>query len=88
MDAWPGQWCSIESWQSALLPVEWGVVVQDVPGGSSHSGGASRQFLSAHVQPNEWHVVNLSLKQLTTPQLQVLSRVQVSELYSNTQVHS
>ena len=53
MEAWSGQWCSIESWQSALLPVEWGVVVQDVPGGTSHSGGASRQFLSAHVQPDE-----------------------------------
>ena len=32
MDAQSGQWCSMESWQSALLPVEWGLVVLDVPG--------------------------------------------------------
>ena len=32
MDARLGQHCSIESWQSALLPVEWGLVVLDVPG--------------------------------------------------------
>ena len=31
MDGWSGQQCSIESWQSTPLPVEWGLVVLDVP---------------------------------------------------------
>ena len=34
MDARSGQQCSIDSWQSALLPVEWGLVVLDVPDSS------------------------------------------------------
>ena len=32
MDVQSGQKCSIESWQSSLLPVEWGLVVLDAPG--------------------------------------------------------
>ena len=38
LDAWSGQQCSIESWQGALLPVEGGLVVLDVPG-LQHAAG-------------------------------------------------
>ena len=38
MDARSDQWCRIEYWQSALLPIEWGLVVLDVPG-LQHAAG-------------------------------------------------
>ena len=38
MDVRSGQQCNIESWQSTPFPVEWGLVVLDVPG-LQHAAG-------------------------------------------------
>ena len=57
MVAQSGQLCSIESWQSAPVPVEWGLLVLDVPG-LQHVASLGVLALPKHVFSN--HQVDLS----------------------------